>query len=553
MTWRDAWRYAGPAYAEVAFQSIYALRQGNLLPSEGGSGLAETARRRVGQSKLLVTGVVSLLTLGALPALNGRTELLVAPGLDHGLYVTAVVAALLLLQLALLWWTGLQVLPTFLGSSAVPLLATLPLDDRTLRQVSLLVFLRLFDAPALACLIVTPVVVGVALGSVAAGLAIIPGTIVVVVFAMALALRTGEFFVRRVQGAHAGPGQTALRWAYLVLWAIPAFAMYGFLAVAPSFLSALATWSLAGPSGPISTVLATFPMPLGALTALAGAPTPLVTALGGIIVVSGAIYILVALWAVIWLADAPLALARALPIATLPAHARRFALVPRSVVGAIVTKDLRIASRVPGYAFVILLPLLDALALGLLTLASHPPASAVANFASAAVATSALLAIFFGPALFAIEVMGYGYVRTLPLSDRSMVASKVVLVAALYTASAGIVTVLSLPRLFAPLAFLAFIAAEAPAVIAAATFEFGVLFHRARRRGLPITNLYSGAWWAAAVAIPGVILGGFPLAVYQVVGPAAGPGALLALAATAAVELAVIGPVVWWVTGRRSP
>ena len=64
---------------------------------------------------------------------------------------------------------------------------------------------------------------------------------------------------------------------------------------------------------------------------------------------------------------------------------------------AVLTKDLRTASRTPGYAFLTLLPLLDAVAIGLWTYVSSPAPTDALNLALAAVATAALLANLLRP------------------------------------------------------------------------------------------------------------------------------------------------------------
>ncbi|HUJ78499.1 MAG TPA: hypothetical protein VLX64_05765, partial [Thermoplasmata archaeon] len=112
--------------------------------------------------------------------------------------------------------------------------------------------------------------------------------------------------------------------------------------------------------------------------------------------------------------------------------------------------------------------------------------------------------------------------------------------------------VLTLGRVFAPVTFLAFIAGEAPAVAAAGLFEFGVLLARARRRGLPLVNLFSGAWWATGVAVPGVIIAGAPLALFQTfIGRAPLP-ALGAMGLLSVLELgAALGVVLALVRGGR--
>jgi Membrane protein of 12 TMs len=553
VSWREAIRLAGPAYTELAFQATFAMRQGNLPPSPIGGTLAARARRRVWQSKLLVGALVSLMALGAGAVLRPSVRAVVAPALDPGLYVTAVVGAALLLELALLWWTGLQVLPTYLSSRVVPFLATMPVPEKTLRRVAALLVLRLFDGPALACLVVTPIAVALGVGAPLAGVAIVPGVAVVLLVAVALALRTGEFFVVRIQGAHAGPGQTALRWAYLLLWAVPAFALYGFLAAAPSFLGLLSSLRAGGYPAELVGLLLSFPMPLAALPGLVGHLFAPPAAVGAGVVAAAALYALGAGGLAWWLRGAPLRLALSTPFATLPRPGTALRLAPGHPAVAVIRKDLRIASRTPGFAFVILLPLLDALALGLLTFAAAPPPDTVFNLAAAAVSTSALLATFFGPALFALEVMGYTYVRTLPLPDRSVVLGKVMLVTMLYAAAAGIVILFTLPRVFAPLTFLGFVAAELPAVVAAALLEFGLLFRHARRRGLPVVNLYTGAWWATLVAFPGLLVAGVPLAVFQDLRGAGSPVALPALALLGLVELGAVLPLALSGAGGKRP
>ncbi|HUJ78394.1 MAG TPA: hypothetical protein VLX64_05230, partial [Thermoplasmata archaeon] len=321
MNWRAVWRLSGPLYAEIAFQAIYALNLGNLPPTGAAGTLSIVARRRVTQSKLLVAAILALVSVGGFVALAARTEGLLAPGLDRGLYASAVIGAVYVLELALLWWTGLQVLPAYLASSAVRFLETLPLDERTLSRVALVLVGRLFDLPALACLVATPLVVGVGLGSVAAGVAALFGGVVVLVLAIALALRTGDFFVRRIQGAHAGHRQTAIRWGYLVLWAVPAFAMYGVIALGPDVLKFLGDAQAAGGER-LGLTLAVFPLPLGALPALLGTGSPVLGSADAAIALALVAYGLLAVAAAQWLAGAPRALARTIPSGTVPETVR---------------------------------------------------------------------------------------------------------------------------------------------------------------------------------------------------------------------------------------
>jgi hypothetical protein len=552
-SWRRAWRLADPAYTELAFQAIYAVRQGNLPPSDRTEDLSHRARVRVLQSKLLVSALLGFLSLGSLLLLNPIAQKLFVSVMPQGLYVATVLGALVVLELTLLWWTGLQVLPAFLASGIVPLLRTLPVDPVTLRRAALILLFRLFDAPAITCLVLTPLAAGIALNSAVAGLLLVPAVLAAVVFAISLALLSGRFFVRHIQGARGGLAQTTARWAYLVLWAIPAFAMYGFITIAPAFLRYIAALVIYGPSSSLDLIFLAFPFPLTTLPAWGvGLPTSGAFGIDSVPIFVAALLYVGALASVgWWLRSAPLRLAIETPLATVSTAAPNFQLRPGLVPFAILRKDLRTASRTPGFAFLVLLPLLDAGALGIWTYIANPKPTDVFELAAAAVSSAALLATFFGPAFFAVEVYGYSYTRTLPLSGRSLLFGKVTLVAIIYLLSAAIVVTMTLLRIFSPGLFLAFVAAEFPAILAAAFLEFGLLFHRAERKGLPITNLFAGAWWAAAVSIPGLLVAGIPIILYDALKSGLGGSvAALTMGSLGLLELGVALAFAVQVSGR---
>jgi len=547
MTWRETLRVSRVAFSELSLQAVFAFRQGNVLPAARSKPLVERARGRVLQSKLVISIVLALLALGAGAIIHQRAlnpEIL--PAVPNGLFDSAVLTGLLSLDIALLWWTGVQVIPTLISSGVLTVLEPLPIDSRTLHRVAGVLYLRLFDLPAATILVLTPVSVGLAMG-VPAGLAALPGTFVAVTFALALSLLTGRFFLRRVQGSRGGGGRAVVRWAYLVLWLVPAFAMFAFITAAPAFFRALSDLATQGPSTAGNLLSAAFPFSFALLPAIASggaASTAILSptaelALG----LALAAYIALAVWSVVWLAGSVRSLL------FLPVQ-RSVDLAPSSAplrstgsARAVLTKDLRIASRTPGYAFLILLPILDAGALGLLTYATPAQNPIASSLALGAVTSAALLATFFGPAFFAIEVIAYSYGRSLPLSNRSVVLGKVALIAMMYLIGSALILGFTLLRFFDPLTFGAFILAELPAVIAAAFLELGLLFRWARRRGLAITNLYAGAWFAVLVAIPGLFVAGLPPLLFDLVQPSGLGLAILVMGAAAVAELAVATPV----------
>ena len=555
--WRDAWRLTDLAFLELSLQAIYASKQGNLPPPVPASQIARRARSRVVQSKAIVATVLALLVAGACLLIRAAPRIVATPffhvPVSVPIFDAGVVTGLLTLEVAFLWWTGLQVLPTFLASAVLPVLEPLPIDERTLGRVAGLLYLRLFDLPALTVLVVTPLFLGLTLGP-GYGLALLPGAAAAVAFALALGLLTGRFFVRRVQGSRGGGGHTIVRWAYLVLWVLPAFAMFGLIAVAPGFFAFIATITSGGPSAASYLLSASFPFALAALPGAitGGAGTFGLDAAGSVVLAAAALgYLVLAIGSMLWLFGAVRRVGLAPPLVAAVAPAARYDLWPQRPARAVLTKDLRIASRMPGYAFLVILPILDAAALGMFTFISGPSNTTTTfGLALAAVSTAALLATFFGPAFFATEVIAYSYGRTLPLPDRSILLGKVALVVAIYLVAAALVLGLTLFRVFQPEIFVAFILAELPAVTAASFLELGILFRRAQKRGLPIVNLYSGAWYAVIVSIPGVILAGIPLVAFQAVGHTGNTIGLVTMAALSLGELALCAPFALGMGGR---
>jgi predicted permease len=521
----SAARLSEIAYLELSFQAVYALRQGNVLAAEAPrepDELANTARRRVAQSKFLVSLLIVLLVGGSMLTLTNIVErfFLVGPSaVPLPLYTGTVIAGLLLLELSFLWMVGLQSLPTFLGSQILPVLETLPIPEKKLDRVALLVLLRLFDAPAITALVLTPVALGIALDSALVGLLVIPGVIVVIILAMGLSLRTGRFFVQHVQGSRGGIRASILRWMYLLLWAVPAFGIYGFVSFGFQIMYGLSYLGRTAPTA-LGSLLLVFPFPYGLLPVFALGGSGSISFLPGgnvlTITLAALVYGSLTFGVAWWMRKAPRALSRLSPDVQLTDQHKGAQLRPVGAPAAILLKDLRTASRTPGYAFVILLPLIDAVVIGLSSYIGAPAPKSVFDLAAAAVSTTAILATFFGPAFFATEVMGYSYTRTLPLTNRSMLFGKSSLIILIYIVASAIVVSLTVLRLLDVWLFFAFIIAELPGLIAAAFLEIGLLFRRAQEAGVPVSLMSSGAWWATTVVVPGIAIAGLPITLFAI-------------------------------------
>ncbi len=231
-------------------------------------------------------------------------------------------------------------------------------------------------------------------------------------FALALALVTGRFFVRRVQGSRGGGGRSILRWTYLILWVVPAFGLFGFVTLAPAFFGALTTLTAAGPSISFDVLWGSFPFSLASLPALltdgAGA---LPLGEGGLVVLLGASagYLALAVAAAVWMGRAIREVGIAPPGVPVPSTPSELVLHTSGRVYSVLVKDLRMASRTARVR--ISDPAADPRRgrAGPPDVRPGPRPGTGTSLALGAVTTAALLGTFFGPAFFAIEVVAYSY------------------------------------------------------------------------------------------------------------------------------------------------
>jgi hypothetical protein len=365
---REAWALTRVIYQEFSFQSIYALKQGNVLdPSSSQEPLraVRKARSRVAQSKLMVSLLLLFIIVAGAFALTrgGAFGIHLAP-VD---YATSVIAGQLLLLFSLLWMTGLQIAPTLSNSRIFNLIATLPVPERQNRRVATFLLLRVFDAPALTALLFLPLSDALATGSLPVGLLVLPGTLLTVVLAAAVALSTASCFVSQVSGSRGGPrGTSALRWIYLLLWSLPSLAITGFVSFSSQILNTLGLWEVNNPLA-FQSILLVFPFPFGYLPAQDAFPgqDPFHLLDGLPFWLAVAAYAALGVLAARWLFTAPMTVSLRQPKSSRGETGTFPPLRRSSPTGAILQKDLLVASRTPGYAFLILLPLLDAFVLGL--------------------------------------------------------------------------------------------------------------------------------------------------------------------------------------------
>jgi predicted permease len=515
MDWKERRRIAANFYKELSFQSVYALKSGNLFSGEkegGRKDKAELAERRSFQSKITVS-VMFAFTCASFFFIVTEGRYFLPTTLTPLYFDSTIIAMVLVVLFSLVWITGLQVALPFLSSQALTLLRALPIKEKDIERITIYAFIRLFDIPLATALVVFPITVGLALGSWVAALASVPAVAITEVFSLFLSLLTAKFFALRVSGSSGGSILSmATRWMYLILWTIPSLVITIFIAFSLQILGTLGQWESSSPLA-LKVLFSVFPFPYSYfVSALAIRPPLSIDILPW--VVAAALYACLAWLAARWLVKAPLELGRTQIAVNFSAPAsNRFVTSTPSV--AIIKKDLRIASRTPAYAFLLLLPMLDAFILGLFTYVGNPNPDLADRYARAAVTVAVLLATFFGPVFFVTEVMGFSLTRTLPITQRTLILGKSLLITIVYIVAFILVAVLVASRVHDIEAFLFYAVAELPAVVAASLLEINILLWRAEKTGVPISSLYSGAWWATLVVVPGLIVAGLPLLVYE--------------------------------------
>ena len=548
MDWGERRRVAAVLYKELSFQSLYALKSGNLFSGEKEAGRkdkVELAERRALQSKITVSVMFGLMCTASIFILTQGQSYL--PSSLTPLYFDSTIITMVLVVLfSLVWITGLQVALPFLSSQALTLLRSLPMREEDIEGITIYAFIRLFDLPLITAIIVFPLTVGIAFGSWTAALASIPAVVVTEIFSLYLSLLTARFFALRVSGSSGGSAlNMATRWIYLVLWTIPSLIITIFIAFSLSILGTLGQWETSSPLA-LRVLFSIFPFPYSYFISALALRPPLSITFVLPWAIAAVIYACLAWAAARWLMKAPLELGRTQITVTLSAPTES-KLVATSPTIAIIKKDLRIASRTPAYAFLLLLPMLDAFILGLFSYVGNPNPVMADHYAKAAVTVAVLLATFFGPVFFVTEVMGFSLTRTLPITQRTLIVGKSTLITIVYVVSFILVAMLVASRVHDFEAFVYFSVAELPAVLAASLLEINILLWRAEKTGIPISSLYSGAWWATIVVIPGLIVAGLPLLVYTIIAEGSfGAYCLPAMAATALIMLGGTAMAVLW-------
>lgn len=425
---------------------------------------------------------------------------------DSQLTVVGSVSAFLAVVLALIALMGLQVATSFVSSKTIEVLSPLPLSKRDISAVVLLCFFRIFDLPLLTAIIAFPVLYSYLTGSILGGVASLLSVAVTEVFALALTVGLARFFYSKIAGAGGrSKWKTFLRFVLIVVWVLPTFGLYfviNFAAQTVQFFASL-TQTLSTASYLLALV---YPFSYGYLISFTSHEAS--SSLLGICIVSSLTYFALAVYLLRRLGEMVGRIGAGGTAASRETVKDTIIRPGASWLG-IIRKDVTVASRLPSYASLFVLPAIQTVILAL----AMSSISAVGLSSALGILTGmSFLTLLIPTALFSIEGLASAYVRSLPLQKKTLIFPKTILSTLTY--------LISLVTLFAVALYLGkdFVSIltygmiHVLSVAAASMLELILLANRYWKGGFAIGNMYAQLSTYVLILIPGLVVVFTPIA-----------------------------------------
>jgi hypothetical protein len=490
----------------MSFQSIFSFRAGGMLPRGSKDSITRLVRNasiNTFISKILTTvfiGVFAVTTFVPirLGSFQGEPRAVFAGG----------ISAYLSIVLSLVTIMGLQVSTSFVSAKILDVLAPLPLSKKEISSVIFLCFVRIFDIPLVSSVVILVIMYLFAGGSAIGSLAVLTAIVITEIFALALTIGLARFFYSRVVSSGGrSKWKALLRVIFTLVWILPSFGTYFVINFSDAIVQSFASTTQALTSGS-QLLLVAYPFSFGFLAAFATFPqniTPFVLTIASAASIG---YVILAAFALRWVI-------RSISNISMGAvsHGSRevvkdTSISPQKPWLGIIRKDLRVASRAPSYASLFLLPPLET-ALISLSFASSGEIRLAATLGI--LVGVSLVTLVLPPMLISLEGLASSYVRSLPLTKRTVISGKVILSAIMYASSMLILIliVLYLGRDVATI--ITFGAIQMLAVIAASLLELILSIRKFWKEGFAMGNLYARLSTYIAIVIPGLVLALAPI------------------------------------------
>ncbi|MEM0095191.1 MAG: hypothetical protein QW660_00940 [Candidatus Bathyarchaeia archaeon] len=500
----ELWKVSSIVYREICFQSLFSLRLGATLPRMDNEKIGKMARQTEMNmliSKIIVTIFVAFL---AVMPLGYWSYFVWGLKLAEELAIVGCVSVFMASLFFLLVMLGLQAVTSLVATKAFEFLSSLPISRKDVSRIALLSFLRIFDIPLITSLIVFPVVFSVVVNSFFGGLAALFVVTLTVIFALALTIGLAKLFYSKiVGGGGSSKYKTVMRFIYMLIWVFPSLGIYLIMNFATQILQALAH-SLAQLSAAYSFALTlVYPFSLGFTVAFAVLPHKINPVTAVVLIFSTTLHAILGYFGLNYLGLAIKRIGSSGIIVASKTFVKDLFIRPRSAFLGLIIKDLRVASRSPSYASILMLPALQTV-ISVLSLLSLSNISS--EFVLGFLAGVSLLALMVTPMLFSAETLASAYTRSLPLKRRTVVAAKTFLSTLTYVGCVIVLTVVLLYLRRELVHITSFGMMQAVSVAAGCMIELLLLVRKFWNVKLAPSSLYTNLSTFIMVLIPGIIL-----------------------------------------------
>lgn len=503
MNLSETWRLSSKVYKEVTFQSIFSLRAGSGFPQRGRRDVKQLVNSA--QTSTLISKLVTTLFIGVFGSIVflPLTVTVSSSGPPRELTIVGSVAAFLAVVLFLIAFMGLQVSTSFVSSKVVDILSPLPLSKRDISRIIFLCFIRIFDVPLIAAVVVFLAAYFFVGGSVLGGLVSIVAIGATEILALTLNISSARFFYSRITGGGGkSPWRTVLRFLFMLVWILPTFAAYILVNFAGQIVQSFA-YLTASVSSVLQILVLIYPFSYGFLVSYATFPHVTDYLTLSLAVASSIAYLFVTYYCLKWVTRTASTIGAGGIVRGLREVVKDTLIKPRIPWLEIIRKDLRVASRAPSYASLFLLPAMQTVILAI----SFSSISDVGLSAALGLLTGmSMITLLLPPTLLSIEGLASTYIRSLPMKKRTLISAKTLLSTVTYVISLVVLSLVATYQRRDYSFILTFGAINTFAVAAAVMLELTILTNKFWKEGFAVGNIYSRLSTYILILIPGFAL-----------------------------------------------
>lgn len=419
------------------------------------------------------------------------------------------ISAFLAIVLFLIVFMGLQMATSFVSSKIVDVLSPFPLSKQDVSTIIFLCFIRIFDIPLVAAIVVFLAAYFFIGGASPSGGAIsIAGIITAEIFALAMTTVLAKFFYSKVTSAGGrSRWQALLRFVFMLVWILPTFGAYLIINFATTIVQSFASL-MQSLSSFSHVVVLIYPFSYAFLISAAAFPSSVNYTLLGLSAAASAAYTILAYYCLRWVNRT----VRNMGVGPMPRGPREVVkdtlIKPVAPWLGVIRKDLRVASRAPSYATLFFLPIIQTVVLAL----SFSSLNQLGLTTALGILTGmSMLTLLLPPTLASIEGLASAYMRHLPMGRTTLITAKTVLSTLTYVFS---LIALSIVALFMRKDFsliLTYGLVHGFSVAAAVMLELIILTRKFWKEGFAVGNIYSRISTYIMIVIPGYVLAAVPI------------------------------------------